>query len=175
MKKNLLAKCLCALLLIAAASCSDNADNAEYRSQPPLFSDMQISVLGGSPAEVFPAETSLVATATQSRKGHLLYKAEYKWKCEPANAVTEPVDVTHRNKALAIYDNDNANPTDTLSIPTPGIYRLTFTGRYHISGSNCETVNGTAEIPQGKVTYSTPSFLYYDITVERTLRVNPKD
>lgn len=172
MKKTLLAKCLCALLTISAASCSDKADDPEFCSQPPLFSEMPISVLGGAPANVFPAGSTLVATAMQSRKGRLLYKADYKWKCEPANAAQEPVDVRHRNKSAVVYDKDNGNPTDTLTISKPGIYRLTFTGRYHISGSNCETVNGTAEIPQGKVTYSTPSFLYYDITMERTLRVN---
>lgn len=165
MKKTLLAKCLCAMQLIFAASCSDNADDAEYRSQPPLFSDMQISTLGGTTGDIFPAGSTLVATATQSRKGHLLYKAEYKWTCEPT-------DVEHRNKQLVVYDKDNENPTDTLVISDPGTYKLTFTGRYHISGSNCETLNGTTEIPNGKVTYSTPTFLYYDITVERTFRVN---
>lgn len=165
MKKTLFATCLCILQLFLATSCSENTDDPEYRSQPPIFSGMQISALGEAPGNVFSTGTTLVATATQSRKGRLLYRAEYNWTCEL-------VDVEHKNTAQVVYDKDSSDPTDTLTISDPGTYKLTFSGRFHMSGSNYETLNGVTNTDNGTVTYSTPSFMYYDITVERTFRVN---
>lgn len=163
MDKSLSVKILFGMATALLAACSEDWDSPEYQSRSPMFSAMTLKNLEGEDDGVWRAGVPIVATAVQSRTGSLLYKAVYEWTCSSE-------DVTHKYRSTVVYDNENDNPTDTLTFAQPGSYRLTFRGRYHISG-NAEMLNGSEAIPDGTVTYSTPSWMYYDVTVERSVRV----
>ena len=161
MKTPLLISGLCLLLLPALTACSEHWDDPEYLSLPPEFSDMQFKMLDGS--EELKSGSEIVATAVQQSAGRLLYKATDDWSCEPT-------ETTHHHKEGVIYDQENYNPTDTFTLDTPGRYKLIFKGRYYTSG-NYENRNYSVDIPDGKVTYSTPTFMYYEVQVEKNITV----
>lgn len=156
-------KSICALLLgLTLTACSDNSDDPKYRSTPPEISDMTLKPLDGS--EELRAGTPIVATVTQSRNGRLLNRTDYDWTADEAG-------ITHKFRKDVIYDLQPQNPTDTLVFEAPGTYKLTFSGHYRTSG-NAVTKNGYVDIPDGRVTYSTPTFMYFNVTVEKTVRIN---
>lgn len=155
-------KSICTLALsLALVACSDDSDNAKYRSLPPEISDMTFKTLDGS--DQLRAGTPIVATIEQKRNGRLLNRTDYQWTGNSNN-------ITHKFSKEVIYDLQPQNPTDTLVFETPGTYKLTFSGHYRTSG-NAVSTNGSADIPDGKVTYSTPTFQYFNVTVEKTIRV----
>lgn len=162
MKRNTRISGACLLLAFSLASCSEHWDDPEYRSLPPEFSDMQFSMLDGS--EELSSGSALVATAVQQQTGRLLYKATYSWSCEP-------IEATHQYKEGVIYDQENYNPTDTLTLPSPGTYKITFTGRYYTSGNYDVQRNYSVDIPDGKITYSAPTFMYYVVEIEKNVTV----
>lgn len=140
-------------------SCSED----DYTAFSPEFSDMTFATLDGE-TEEFHVGDKIVATAVQSRIGKYLYKATYEWKSTPETA-------EHRPKKGAVYDNDPVNPTDTITFTAPATYTLTFKGRYNISSSEYETRNYSVRIPEGKITYSTPSWMYFDVMIEKKIVV----
>ena len=148
-------------LILFVAGCSDNADDPKYRSLPPEISDLTLAPLDGSTE--LRANTPIVATVQQSKLGTLINKTTYSWK-------TSPIDIDHKYVKGVIYEQEPQNPTDTITFANKGTYTLTFTGRYHTSGGY-EQRNYSVEIPDGKVTYSTPSLMYYDVKVEKTVRI----
>lgn len=161
MRKIIQISSLCLLLTSALASCSEHWDDEKYRSLPPEFSDMQFQMLDGS--SELTSGSPMVATAVQQSTGRLLYKATYSWTCSP--------DATSQAyKEGVIYDQENYNPTDTLTLPSPGTYKLTFKGRYYTSG-NYENRNYSVEIPDGTATYTTPTFMYYEVEVTKNVTV----
>ena len=164
MKKKIRFACLCALALgCLTTSCDDNADDPKYRSLPPTFSDMEIKMLDDGNT-VLKAGEKIVATGLQQKKGRLLYKAKYNWSALP-------VDASHKYRKEVIYDKESFNPTDTLIFEKPGVYHLTFKGQYYTSGQS-QIVSNIVDIDKGKITYETPSFQYYNVTIEKRITVN---
>lgn len=147
------------LSLPAVISCSED----DYTAYSPEFSDMTFATLDGK-TENFRVGDKIVATAVQSRIGKYLYKASYEWSSSPATA-------EHKPKKSAIYDNEPVNPTDTIVFTAPATYTLLFKGRYNISSSEFEPHNFTVRIPDGKITYSSPSWMYFDVTIEKKIVV----
>ena len=165
MKKKPFLLCLCTLILgLFAVSCDDNADDPKYRSLPPEFEDMTFQMLE-SKDTVIKAGEKVLATCVQSKPGRLLNLTRYNWTADRK-------EVTHRFKKelQAGYDNENQNPTDTLTFPAPGIYNLTFNARYFTSG-NYQIVSKIVSIDHGKITYKTPSFQFYDVQIEKKIVV----
>jgi len=146
--------------LFLTASCSEDWDDPKYQSRSPMFSALMLENLDETADGTFRTGAPIVATAVQSRTGSLLYKADYTW-------TSSAQDATHKFRNSVVYDYENGNPTDTVTFATPGTYTLTLKARYHVSG-NAEVLSGSLENPDGsRVSYSTPSWMYYDVTVER--------
>jgi len=152
---------LFALALLIASSCSEHYDDAKYASLPPSFSDMTFTNLDDT---TIKAGDKIVATAVQSSIGRLLNGTNYTWTATPDEGVT------HKYKSFVIYDNETANPTDTIVFPTAGTYTVTLTSKYKSSGNN-QAVDGTSTFTDGKVTYTTGGLLYYSVVVEKTVVV----
>lgn len=148
--------------LFAVCSCKEN----DYTAYSPEFSDITFITTEGK-ADDFRAGDKIVATAVQSRIGKYLYKATYTWTSNPSDGVSQ------QYPQGAIYDNEPFNPTDTLMFSTPGTYNLTFKARYNISSAEYEQHNFTVRIPDGKITYTTPSFMYFDVTIEKQIKIKP--
>ena len=166
MKKKHLLLCLCTLILgLFTVSCDDNADDPKYRSLPPRFEDMTFKMLEDGSTTVKAGE-KCVATCVQSKPGRLLNLTTYNWKA------TNREDISHRFKKelKAGYDNEPQNPTDTIIFENPGVYHLTFTARYTTSG-NTQVISEIQSIDHGKITYKTPSFQFYDVTIEKKVTV----
>ena len=163
MKKKSYIACLCTLALgLFATSCDDHADDPKYRSLPPTFADMDLKMLEDGSTTLRAGE-KILATCVQTKPGRLINKATYKWSAKP-------VDAAHSFKKEVIYDLQNFNPTDTLVFEKPGTYTLAFTGQYHTSGQS-QIVSNIVDIDKGKITYETPTFLYYKVTVEKRFTV----
>lgn len=163
MKKKTLLTGLCALAFGGLSiSCSDNADDPKYRSLPPMFSDMELKTLNGGDTTLRAGE-EIIATALQSKKGRLLNGTDYNWTATPAGT-------THRFRKSVIYDKESFNPTDTLIFETPGVYQLTFKGKYRTSGQS-QVVSDIVDIKHGKITYQTPTFQYYNVIIEKRIVV----
>ena len=126
--KFTLSKAILPALCISLASCSNDDD--KYQSRPPELSEITIQSLEEGTPTTLRAGDRFVATAVQTSKGHLLYKAEYTWTISP----TEGVDYSQKNKSTVVYDRESDNPTDTIVINTPGEYNITLNARYHASG-----------------------------------------
>ncbi len=116
-------------LCLWLASCSNDDD--KYRSTPPTLSEITIHSLEDNASSTLYVGDRFVATAVQSSKGHLLYKATYKWTISP----TDGVDYSQRAKSTVIYDNEPSDPTDTIVINTPGEYNITLNATYGASGT----------------------------------------
>lgn len=148
------------LLLSALCSCKDE----DYTAYSPEFSDIIFTTVEGN-TEEFHVGDKIIATAVQSRIGKYLYKATYTWECNPNAGVSQ------KYPQGAIYDNEPFNPTDTLVFDRAFTYNLVFKARYHISSAEYEPHNFTVRIPNGKITYSSPSFMYFDVTIEKQIKV----
>lgn len=153
--------CSAFLVLMGIASCTEDHDNPKYTSRPPSFSHVEVKSLDGD--SVLRAGKKLVVTAIQSTKGKLIYKAEYKWGNKKGEA-------RHQYTKEVIYDLDPVNPSDTVVFTTPGTYTMTLNAKYHISG-NYENINGKEVWEDGSVNYSTPSWMYYLVDIEKKIRV----
>lgn len=150
-------------LTFAITGCSEHADDAEYRSHPPRFSNISLTPLGGE--TTLKVGTPIVAAAEQSSIGRLLSRATYAWSCSPSDGVDHKP-----SRESVIYDKETANPTDTITFTSPGTYTLTLSARYTVSGSNYENVNLTERFDGGEATYSS-SAVSYIISVKKTFRV----
>lgn len=152
----------CALAILAGlAACSEDPDNPKYTSRPPTFSGVEVNSLDGD--STLRAGKEIVVTALQDVKGKLLYKAEYKWGLKRGAA-------THRYIKEVVYDLNPVNPSDTVVFTTPGTYTMTLNAKYHISG-NYDNINGTDVWEDGSVKYSTPSWMYYLVDIEKKITV----
>lgn len=157
------------ILVLSLISCSENADDEKYRSTPPLFSNMEVRAL--ETGKLFPhnhvvrANEPLVLTAVQSAHGHLLNSSKYQWTCDKLND-----EVGHKYKKSVIYDHEKGNPTDTLTFPQAGTYKITFTGSYNISGQP-DTYASTQDLDSIKVRYTTEGILRYKVEVSKTINV----
>ena len=149
------------LILLGIASCTEDHDDPKYTSLPPTFSHVEVKSLDGD--SVLRVGKEIVVTAVQSKKGKLLYKAEYKWGQNKGNA-------THKYTKEVIYDNNPVNPTDTIIFSAPGNYTLSLNAKYHISG-NYQLINRKEVWEDGSVKYSTPTWLYYLVDIEKIIRV----
>lgn len=148
-------------ILAGLAACSEDQDNPKYTSRPPAFSGVEVKSLDGD--STLRAGEEIVVTAVQGAKGKLLYKAEYKWGLKKGEA-------SHRYTKEVVYDLNPVNPSDTVVFTTPGTYTMTLNAKYHISG-NYDNINGTDVWEDGSVKYSTPSWLYYLVDIEKKITV----
>lgn len=153
--------CCVMLLLVTCLSCSEDSDNPKYTSLPPQFSHVETNNLDGD--STLRVGERIIFTAVQSKKGKLLYKATYNWGNKKG-------DATHSFTENVIYDNNPANPTDTVVFAHPGTYTITLNAKYHISG-NYDNINSTEMWEDGRVTYSTPSWQYYMVDIEKKVVV----
>ena len=159
-KKILMFLCCALALGIFATSCEED----DYTSQPPTFSDMTFTMVEDGSTDLRAGERVL-ATCVQSKKGHLLNLTKYNWSAD-----TEKVTHSYKKELKAGYDNESQNPTDTLVFENPGTYKVTFSARYTTSG-DYNVVSRVDKIDQGKITYKTPSFQFYDVIIEKRVTV----
>ena len=148
-------------LIIGLVACTEDHDAPKYTSRPPLFSHVEAMSLDGD--SILRAGKEIVITAVQSQKGKLLYKATYKWGQKKG-------DASHKYTKEVIYDNNPVNPTDTVVFASPGTYTLTMNAKYHISG-NYQLINSTDVWADGSVTYTTPTWQYYLVDIEKKITV----
>lgn len=142
-KKSLLQNVLglIALLFIYTA-CSENTNDSDYRSSPPRFSNITFN--GENKTFVYAGD-SIVATATQMERGHLLDRTTYSW------SVTPTVGELKYNTSV-IYDANSADPVCKFKAPaTPGVYSISFSGAYNVSGQSVsggykEEMNGATMV-----------------------------
>lgn len=166
--KTLFATPACAIIL-ALQSCSDSADDAKYRSNPPHIADLSVVKLHGTGTDFTTGDT-LVATIVQDRYGRLIHSATYAWNISVTSTAAAPF--SHKpDKSGCIYDQDAADPVDTIIVNTRGVYTITFDGKYRISGSNYEAANYTENLGNGvNVTYASGATSYL-IKVSRNITV----
>ena len=169
MKKTFARIALCFAVVcqtVFLVSCSDHADDEKYQSLPPFFSDMTFRSLHGH--STLSAGDSVVVTAVQSRLGRLLYYATYSW-----GTAYDTDSVTHAYRSVVVYDNDPADPVDTIVFHRPGTYTVTFTARYKMSGSH-QLINESETFGSGgKTTVRTVSQQLYEATVQNRVVIRP--
>ena len=155
--------------ILALPSCSDHADDAKYRSNPPHIANLEVVKLHGTGTN-FTVGDTLVATIVQDRYGRLINSATYNWNISVSSTAANPF--SHRpNKTGCLYDEDASNPVDTIIVNTRGVYTINFAGKYRISGSNYEPANYTENLSGGvKVTYVSGA-TSYNINVSRNITV----
>ena len=122
MKKTFARIALCFAVVcqtVFLVSCSDHTDDEKYQSLPPFFSDMTFRSLHGH--STLSAGDSVVVTAVQSRLGRLLYYATYSW-----GTAYDTDSVTHAYRSGVVYDNDPADPVDTIVFHRSGTYTVTL-------------------------------------------------
>ena len=158
----LMAACLFSLNVFTA--CSEDENNPKYASLPPEIVGVEVQPLNNPDGQVKAGEP-FVVRAIQQKKGRLLYKAIYKWQTAP----TED-GVAHKYTQQVVYDNQPADPTDTLVIDNPGMYTIKMNATYYMSGSY-QIINKINEWQGGQATYSTASSLQYKIDLEHKVQV----
>jgi len=153
-------------------SCSEETNSKEYRSEPPMFSDITITPLSGNDGKIHAGQRFL-ATAEQSKQGRLLNATTYTWSSNSDN-------ISHSYESSVIYDKNTDNPTDTLVANAAGTYTLTFTGKYKASGNTQiwaqqqgTTFSENFASGNGKVTYFTGGIFYFTVTATREIEVVP--
>lgn len=158
-------------LLFTATACSENGNDEEYRSEPPLFSDFTIKNLSDGSDKVHVGD-KFVVTAEQRKKGRLIYKAEYTW--------TNSSNFSQKYKKSVVYDKEPINPSDTLVATSAGALKITFKGKYYNSGNVTVWSNkyGTSfsetfASGQGSATYTTSGILYFDVEAHKTFTILP--
>ena len=154
----LLVTCLLSWNIFTA--CSDDENSPKYTSLPPEIVGVEVQPLNNPDGQVKAGEP-FVVRAIQQKKGHLLYKAIYEWQAAPTE---------HKYTQQVVYDNQPADPTDTLLIDNPGMYTIKLNATYYMSGSY-QIINKTNEWEGGKATYSTASSLQYKINLEHKVLV----
>lgn len=125
LSKHILAAGTLCLGFAALASCSNDDD--KYTSLPPTLSDITVVDLETG-STTLRAGRLLLATAKQHTRGHLLYKATYSWTPDGDG------NFSHRYVKGVVYDQEPADPVDTLIVSKAGTYTLQFKATYAISG-----------------------------------------
>ena len=140
-------------------------DEEQYQSHPPIFSHVTFN------KETIYAGEPFVATAVQSRQATLVDRTTYAWSLSQNGST---VEANHNYKDLVIYPYASENPTDTLTIQTPGTYTLTLDASYNISGqSDGATYSNTSQ--DGSFSYSCSASLFiYKIKVNKRFTVGAK-
>ena len=157
-------KILLPVFALALGLVSCERDDDKYISTCPVIQDMTFkSVVTGTDRIV--AGEKFVATVEQAQRGHLLYKAEYAWSDGHGEGTHKPTFTT------LVYDSEPINPTDTIIFTNPGVHQVKLVAKYHISGNANPSVVRTESIPSGEVKYELPSWMYYLVTVTKTIRV----
>ncbi len=119
MKKLVQLFILSAVMLVVNTACSSDDDG--YQSKLPMFSDISANT------EIIYTNQSVQFTAVQSRKGQLLYNADYKWYLDSESNCVSSTSAT--------YDKKPDNPVCTMTAPsTPGRMTVIFKGEYKFSG-----------------------------------------
>lgn len=174
MKKRLIHCTLIgALLITSITACSDDNEHQDkYNSQPPTFNDMTVADLETGTTTLHVGK-KFVVTLYQNSIGRLLNKTTYAWSLSP-----EVEGNSQKYTTSVIYDQETANPTDTVLINTPGTYTLTFTGRYNASGfttnwSNSNAQNSTTNWPDnsGHVNYSSRGVIGFSAVATKKIVV----
>lgn len=161
---------LCALL---AMSCSEDSNEKKYGSEPPLFEDVTLKSLSTGSSEIHAGER-FVATAVQRKRGKLLYKATYSWADNDKEE-----NVSHKYKQSVVYDQEPADPTDTLVIKKAGTYTLSFSGKYQNSGNTSYWGNKygysfSENYSKGfNATYSTGGAIGFTVSATKTITILP--
>ena len=160
------------LLCLLLTACSEDSDSEKYASRPPVFADIVCTPLAEGETQI-RAGQSFVVTAQQERKGHLLNKSTYQWSDVSGQ-------LSHKYVTSVIYDNQPANPTDTIKAPTAGSYKLTFKARYNASGNTQWWAQkyganslSTLSDGTGRVNYLVGGLFYFTVTVEKAIQVKP--
>lgn len=155
------------LLLFLGASlsfiaCSEDSNDPKYTSHSPRFSNVTFKSLDGS--STLRAGQPIVITAEQSTYGKLLNGTTYEWSCVINDSTT------YKKTKGTIYDYDNSNPCDTITINKPGRYTIKLDATYKISGLYDGSA-GTVNFENGgSVSYSTSPFKYF-INIEKPFTV----
>lgn len=157
-------KILLPVFALALGLVSCERDDDKYTSTCPVIHDMTFKSVVTETDRIVAGE-KFVATVEQAQKGHLLYKAEYKWSDGRDEGTHKP------SFTSVVYDNFSNNPSDTIVFNTPGIHQVKLVAKYHISGNADASVVRTDEITGGKVQYELPSWMYYRVTVTKNVRV----
>ena len=157
-------KILLPVFALALGLVSCERDDDKYISTCPIIHDMTFKSVVTETDRIVAGE-KFVATVEQAQKGHLLYKAEYKWSDGLDEGVHKPAFTS------VVYDNYSNNPSDTIVFNTPGIYQIQLIAEYEISGNPDSSVGGSTEIPGGRVKYELLSQFRYRITVTKNVRV----
>lgn len=159
------------VLLLAMTACSENGDSEEYRSEPPTFSDFTIKNLSDG-SNVVHVGDIFVVTANQKKKGRLLYNAQYKW--------SNSSNFSQKYTKSAIYDNEPFNPTDTIVAQSAGDLKVSFTGKYKVSGNvttwsskHGSSYSETFADGKGSATYTVSGILYFDVEAHKTFTILP--
>ncbi len=161
-------KVLFALFAAAAlfASCESHENEAKYRSHYPIIEDMEFESLVTGTDRIVAGEP-FVARVKQAQLGYLLNATEYKWSDGRAEGTHSPFP------KKIVYDAHPINPTDTIVLPHSGRQQIKMEARYNISGGCDPSTANVADIPDGRVNYEVPSFLYFRVTVTKNLNVLP--
>ncbi len=160
---------LCALVLFA--SCSEDTDNPKYQSQPPLISDLTVTVNGEQTSTIHVGDKFTV-TAVQKQIGRLLYKSKYDWSNDSG--------FEWEGTTTAVYDKESQNPSATFTAKTAGNCKITFTGRYYAGG---QVVGWTSKYgssyyeefadKNGRATYSFLGSNQFGVVATKTVTVLP--
>ncbi len=153
------------------ASCSEDTDNPKYQSEPPLISDLTVSV-NGQETNTIHVGDKFTVTAVQKQIGRLLYKSNYSW----TNDSGFEVEYT----GTAVYDNDTKNPTATFTATTAGNCKITFTGRYYAGGQveGWTSKYGSSYYEEfadknGRATYTFLGSYQFSVVATKTVTVLP--
>ena len=159
-------KIILPIFALALGLVSCERDDDKYTSTCPVIHDMTFKSVVTETDRIVAGE-KFVATVEQAQRGHLLYKAEYKWSDGRNEGIHKPAFTS------VVYDNYSNNPSDTIVFNTEGIHQVKLVAKYHISGNADPSVVKTSEIPGGQVQYQLPSWMYYLVTVTKNVRVLP--
>ena len=137
-------------LCLVIVSCSDS-DSESYM---PVFEGFSVE------PEVPIAGDTIVFTAVQQKKGHLIYHADYKWaltyitRNDEGNADT----VTYTKKQSVVYDLENDNPSVKFLIPAGagGNIQASFRADYTYSGIGASGFDGSDYSMGGVAGYIRP-------------------
>lgn len=150
--------------IVATSMFGCSSDEEKYASHPPVFEDVEFHCLSDGSHELKAGEP-FVATVIQKQKGKLLNNTKYRWEFEKEE------NVSHKYKTSVIYDKQSENPTDTITITTPGRYELVFSAEYNLSGLP-QSNNYSATLPDGTGSITcNGSTLKYLVTIRKKFRI----
>ena len=134
----------------AAISC----DDTDTESYMPVYEGFSVE-----PSAPVAGDT-IVFTAVQQKKGHLIYHADYQWKLTYATRNDEgnADTVTYTKKQSVVYDLENENPSVKFFIPAGvgGIIQASFRADFTYSGIGGSGYDGTDYSMSGMAGYIRP-------------------